>query len=496
MKGCATGAMPAGGRHRNQSVRWGVGDTCASPADDVQVVLRTPAALGGRNPSAPITRTSVRSTVRGRSGSGTRAPVSGRCGYVLVWFVLLLVAIMGLAALTIDLGLVRAAQRQMQSAADSAALESLWGRDDPRVPGHLRDRWRREQASGAVSLQFDDDLDPMADALQLGAGPMLPMSASSAGDPSLDASRLLLVEDAGPYKPTVQTNWPDNEPHGDMVAGAFVGGETSFETAEYERADFVPASGGDPVLQGGPAMLVRLRRTNDFLGLDRQAGVSDAGPPLPLLFGRGGLVPARDPGAGYSLRHHGFTVRATAIAELRPAMSVGVLSAPDIPGAAPFAIRAERWDGLESGAASTLLLQVSESGAADVDGFTYLPQAAAVEGVLTFGMLLEAAAGSSVDAGTEVYVPLVVRADTGGVAAWWVVAFGLARVEIWQPSTETVLVSLIKEPEGRRAAYANASGLLLRPLVGAVVARAELFEELWGRRGAVQSALLTPVLVR
>ena len=46
---------------------------------------------------------------------------------MLVLFVMLFVGIMGLAALVIDMGFARLAQREMQTAVDSAALEGLRG---------------------------------------------------------------------------------------------------------------------------------------------------------------------------------------------------------------------------------------------------------------------------------------------------------------------------------------------------------------------------------
>ena len=52
-----------------------------------------------------------------------------RAGYALVLFVMMFFGLMGLAALVIDLGFARLAQRQMQTAVDSAALEGLRWRD-------------------------------------------------------------------------------------------------------------------------------------------------------------------------------------------------------------------------------------------------------------------------------------------------------------------------------------------------------------------------------
>lgn len=447
-------------------------------------------------------------TRRGRARRGTtpahhshprpaRSKASSRRGYVLVWYVLLLFGLMALAALVIDLGLVRLAQRQMQSAADLAAMEALRARDDPQQPPALREPVRRERAAELVSLQFDDDGVLGTDVLQLGAGPDLPLAPSSFGDPTLDGSRLLMADQAAPYKPMLQSNYPQNAPHGDMVAGSYLAGQSPAESAFYERADFAPAAADDAAMLAAPAMLVRLRRTNDFLGLDQQPGTSHAGPPLPLLFGRGGLVPARHPSEGYSLRHHGFTVRATAIAQLVPAMSVGMASPQGgVPAAAPFALTATRWDQLPAQQTSAVLLQSSGPAGAEVEGFTYDPPAAAPEGVLTFGKPLEVAVVAAVEAGTEAYVPLVESAESGSMLVWWVVAFGLARIEAWQGAGDGVLVSLVKQPEGRTAAFSNASGALLVGLPPALLADRALFDRLWASRNNVAAPLLTPVLVR
>ena len=58
-----------------------------------------------------------------------RGKAADRAGYALVLFVLIFFGLMGLAALVIDMGFARLAQRQMQTAADSAALEGLRWRD-------------------------------------------------------------------------------------------------------------------------------------------------------------------------------------------------------------------------------------------------------------------------------------------------------------------------------------------------------------------------------
>ena len=58
-----------------------------------------------------------------------RGKPADRAGYALVLFVMIFFGLMGLAALVIDMGFARLAQRQMQTAVDSAALEGLRWRD-------------------------------------------------------------------------------------------------------------------------------------------------------------------------------------------------------------------------------------------------------------------------------------------------------------------------------------------------------------------------------
>ena len=58
-----------------------------------------------------------------------------------------------------------------------------------------------------------------------------------------------------------------------------------------------------------------MRRTRDPMGLDDVPGVSSRGPTLPFLFGRAALIAGGDPSSGYSARHHGLTVRATAMVD-------------------------------------------------------------------------------------------------------------------------------------------------------------------------------------
>jgi hypothetical protein len=282
--------------------------------------------------------------------SDSRTKPSHRAGYTLVFFAMLMFALMGLAALVIDIGFARLTQRQMQTAVDSAAVEGLRFRDDPGVPEADRDESRRQRASDMVAMIFDDDLDPdngddgaFDRGGQFGAGPVVDFSGG-AGDPILNASQLMTIPATPVYKPTIQWN-AGNETHGDLVAGNFLEDQATpddevehDENADYVRSDFD--------LTEDSAFLARLRRTNDFRGLDNIAEESSSGPPVPYLFGRGSLLAFRDPTVTYSPRHHGMTVRATGIADARPVRSVGMPDetvTPQLQGLSRFALTLEYW---------------------------------------------------------------------------------------------------------------------------------------------------------
>jgi hypothetical protein len=112
------------------------------------------------------------------------------------------------------------------------------------------------------------------------------------------------------------------------------------EASNYERDDFIPDPGAPS--PPGSAFLVRMRRTNELF--TSSSGESSSGPPIPYLFGRATLL-------GPEAKARGITVRATAIADARRAMSVGLPSAavsPPLPGVTPFSIERSFWDGLSS----------------------------------------------------------------------------------------------------------------------------------------------------
>lgn len=280
-----------------------------------------------------------------------------RSGYTLVFFAMFLFGFMALAALVIDIGFARLTQRQMQTAVDAAALEGLRFRDLDEVPDWLSnemleagvdpedaenpDYARRWLASRIVAWTFDDNLDPSdGDEIGFGAGPVVDLGTPIPGAEDLNAGQLILPLDTRFYKPVLQLNLLENERHGDMVAGRYTAGRGHHEYPNYERDDFEPDVNGD-------SFLVRMRRSNDFEGLDNLQGVSSHEFPIPYLFGRGAFFPAGSPNRadGYSPRHHGMTVRATAIADGTNALSAGRSRFSDqLVGTLPFAIERSDWE--------------------------------------------------------------------------------------------------------------------------------------------------------
>ena len=256
-----------------------------------------------------------------------------RGGYVLVLVALMLFGLMAMAALVIDIGFARLAQRQMQTAVDSAAIEGLRYRDDPSEPdATIRETARRERASQMVAMIFDDDLlSTPEDAFQFGAGPIVEFT-DGAGDSELNASKFInspgnpnpnpkigSLPSVPVYKPTLQTN-TSNAGEGDMVAGdSFDAAAVHSEDASYNRADFVRNGTANDVF------LVRMRRTNEI----ETVGVRTSGPTLPYLFARGSLMfDQNTPSNPRRLIGEGIKVRATSIAAAKPVVCIGTTAGP------------------------------------------------------------------------------------------------------------------------------------------------------------------------
>ena len=274
---------------------------------------------------------------------------------MLVLFVLLVWGMLGMAALTIDWGFVTLTRVHMQNAVDAAALEGLRHRDALGLPDGSSDAARREAAGNFVAWHFDNDIDlETDDPFQFGAGPQLQLDG---GITDFNASQQLSVSDSPVFKPSLESN-ATNASHGDLVSGEFLDVDDHTESSDYTRSDFLPADQASS--PSANAFLVRLRRTNDLQGLDRLEGVSSAGDPLPLLFGLGSTIHATENG----IRQTGFSVRATAIADARPAFRVGFPvpdATPPIIGATPFALTLDFWNSLTEEVAAPALVNANGS---------------------------------------------------------------------------------------------------------------------------------------
>ena len=315
---------------------------------------------------------------------------------MLAQFALTVFALFAVLSLVIDVGYARLTQGQMQNAADAAALAGLRKRDigvlNPATGQTVDDPFasdclRRTEANRLVHWVFDDDFDVTNGDpdYQFGAGPILDLTG---GVTNLHAGDTISVPDSHVYKPDLQLN-QQNAVYGDMVSGRFcysadpaaseglryADPETIVCTGPqsgsglYARNDFNPNSAPPqppvalpscppadqpppdpwPLPSPGPtltgpadsAFLVRLRRSNELqdFGLQTEPDVATSGPSLPLVFGRGTTIFGDDPTSAYSVRRDGLTIRATAIAEIRPALHVGLPQLnPPLPGVTPFAL--------------------------------------------------------------------------------------------------------------------------------------------------------------
>ena len=237
----------------------------------------------------------------------------------------------GIAAMTIDLGLVYLTQVQMQNAADTAALEGLRGRDAAGDVG------RRAAAANLVSWNFQNGFQspydssctptpgfaPITEEKILGAGPDVQFVPDTSDGTELNAHQQIDVANSGVYQPLLQCN-PGNVQSGDLVSGTFAAAPVVAEDSDYNRTDLTAAEAATSAK--APSFLARLRRTSDFQGLDNEPGVSSSGNPMPLLLGRGTLVgPGANP--GYNPRINGLTIRGTAISDSRAALQVGACAA-------------------------------------------------------------------------------------------------------------------------------------------------------------------------
>jgi Flp pilus assembly protein TadG len=315
---------------------------------------------------------------------------------MLIQFALLLFGIFGLAALCIDMAYVSLTRIQMQSAVESAALEGL--------------RQGRQAASDRVSHVFDDDFHPEnGDPFQFGAGPVVTLSPGT--DDDLSALQQWSLQDPPVYKPTLKTN-ATNDKSGDMVVGTYDPAQPHGEDQDYTRKDFNPTA-------GNTAFLVRMRRSKEFA--DPTDSVGSAGGTLPFLFGRGTAIHG-DPDFAYSPRRDGITVRATAIADARKVLRVGLPQSNAL-GVTPFVLTSEFWATL-SPATPTATVKIKADIITTADGLTVIGRFVAQQPTV-IGTEIQLAPGA-VSIPINGYVPIYKSLVSSGKNR--VVGFGAAQL--------------------------------------------------------------------
>ena len=181
-----------------------------------------------------------------------------RRGQSLLLVFLMLVAIVGVLALTLDFGFVILARRQMQTGVNPAALEGLRNidLDDDNVGDG------RASAKKLVQNVFDDDLDPRQNDTTVGAGissSLVQGSGYRKATLGSGTNSRTLFQNRSQYvfRPVPQLN-ESNQIHGDLVSGQYdVNSLNHEEFSDYSRADFsvIPNAGINN------SFLVRLRRT-------------------------------------------------------------------------------------------------------------------------------------------------------------------------------------------------------------------------------------------
>lgn len=437
---------------------------------------------------------------------------------MLVQIALVLSAVFAVASLAIDFGYATLTQVQMQNAADAAALEGIRFRNAVADDGFASDCARRLAARDIVTWTFDDDFNAATgDPHAFGAGPVIEFDAG-VGD--LEALRGMRPGTPPVYKPTLELNQAGNVVHGDMVSGAFTwnAAPPPDEDDGYLRLDFVanpavplpgasgftacpdappalwPVSGSGPLLSDSDqAFLARLRRTTDNAGLDSVASVSSSGPPLPLLWGSGTTMHG-DADGTYSPRRDGLTVRASAIAQARPAMRVGTTAGP-YPGGLPFALDRTL---VETLGVTPLAAQLEATGLITVGGAVVGQFVAAPRAIHTVGTPLPPPAPFVCDpaaASNELSGFGAVTMPIGATATPRVVAF--ARLALAWPDCARAPAALELSLGTGLVAAGNASALVVEGLFGALTPddRRSILTAT-AQLATAHIALLAPVLAR
>ncbi len=451
---------------------------------------------------------------------------------MLVLFAAVMIGVLALAGLVIDVGFARVAQRQMQTAADAAAVEGLRWRDvqqwedlprawlgdesfqaltgspaEPPYTGTMSaqqvDAARRWAASSMVAHVFDDDFVLSADARNYGAGLRVERRAGIAlPNTSFRAAETVSLGDPPVYDPRLQFN-RGNAKHGDIVEGrygrnaGYPGDATHDESAEYDRRDFVPDDGDE-----ANAMLVRLRRTAGPASLDDVEGVSSRAGPLPFLFAAGSALDRDVAARGIEVRAVGIAAagrveglssdpgqgafEAGRVKAAGPVYSNDTTEPPvAIMGLAPFALRRSRWEDPQQ-------VLFASDGTASGEAFVIDPGQ-----LLQIGDVVastgSAAPLTTADDSLHRYVAIfeIIEVEGAPDAHELVVGFGMVRSWTFTPGQEgggTLTFTKVASPNVARG---NATGVLVRRLQ----MPGKSIGDLLSRHGDFADPLLAPVLV-
>jgi len=242
-------------------------------------------------------------------------------------FAPLLLALLGIAALAVDLGMVTATQARMQVAADVAAVEGL--------------RWQHASAALSESERRQHAREPVAWLLR-----GVPMGAGAIDDQ---------------HEPWLPAPNAANDAAGDLVAGqAYVGDPTGASVDAAEGLWVRPAAGAESPRDAFPAFEARLRRVTAAEPSGTTVpGVRNVAPPVPTFFlvGPHSAVRVSDPASA-----RGWPVRARAVAQGRPALVVGNrIPGTGLPGLADVAVTRAAWSALGA-AGGSAIVEVAPAG--------------------------------------------------------------------------------------------------------------------------------------
>lgn len=384
---------------------------------------------------------------------------------MLLQTILLMFGLLALAAAVVDLGFARVAQVQMQAGVDTAALEVLRSRDSSGSGANRHN---------ARLYAWNTYVDPANQRL-VGAGADLTLTG---GEPGRNGMQTISVGADPVYRPCLALNL-SNAPNGDVVTGKVKpAGTRPMDYADDFTRYIDPGDGTDSVL-------VRMRRTGyrpeggpdtpqSDPNCNSETATTSAGPGVPLLFGLGSTIQPN--ASGYSVRQHGVTVRATAVADSRPVRRIAAAYA------APLAISRDFWEGTSNGSGYTLTSSgggiVTVAGTGTEIGFSWGTGAPPTR----IGDTINAGGRAPAASGPR-YVPIYVRYRGDRV----VIGFGYASVVSDGAGDISSFV-----PVHRRMADAGASALAAEGLSGSATDIAYVSSQ----NASLGTALMAPSLLR